>query len=285
MAKAESSAGLKAAPDPEIQAPESNGSENGKKPEKPKKPLPTSRISVVKQLDILRGYVHASGQEGKGVKLSELASIMKMHMNTVTLANPFLSDIGLIQRGEGGYVPNGDAIAYAGAHDWNPEKAAHKLAPTIEATWFAKVLMPQLRMRSMEEKEAIAELANEAKAATSFEPQLRMLLEYMEVAGLVIRENGRVSRRSPATGDGAGSAEKQPPGSESDAGQSGQAGKSSLYTSFSQPTEGMVRFNVSFKVDMAEFATWKADRIASFFSGIAQVLAAKGALEKDASNG
>jgi hypothetical protein len=203
---------------------------------------------------------------------------MKMHANTVTLANPFLSDIGLIQRGEGGYVPTSDAIAYAGAYDWNPEKAAHKLAPTIEATWFCKALMPKLRMRSMEEKDAISELASEAKAGTDYESQLRMLLEYMEVTGLILRENGRVSKRTATLSD----AEKPPASSEPEP--ASQSGKSTLFTSFSQPTEGVVRFNVSVKVDMGEFAGWKPERIAAFFSGIAQVLAAKGNLEQDASS-
>jgi hypothetical protein len=48
-----------------------------------------------------------------------------------------------------------------------------------------------------------------------------------------------------------------------------------------------VQFHVSVKVDMAEFAGWSADRITAFFGGIAQVLAAKGTLEKNeaSSNG
>ena len=33
----------------------------------------------------------------------------------------------------------------------------------------------------------------------------------------------------------------------------------------------MVQFDVSVRVDMKEFAGWKPDRIAAFFSGIAQV--------------
>ena len=46
--------------------------------------------------------------------------------------------------------------------------------------------------------------------------------------------------------------------------------------------EGAMRFNVSFTVDMAEMANWRADRIAAFFAGIAQVLAAKAEVEKTA---
>ena len=45
--------------------------------------------------------------------------------------------------------------------------------------------------------------------------------------------------------------------------------------------EGAVSFQVGIQVDMQELRGWEADRIAAFFSGIAQVLAAKGGLERD----
>ena len=40
--------------------------------------------------------------------------------------------------------------------------------------------------------------------------------------------------------------------------------------------EGLLQFAVNVRVDMAEIRTWRPDRIAAFFTGIAQVLAAKG---------
>ena len=57
-----------------------------------------------------------------------------------------------------------------------------------------------------------------------------------------------------------------------------------IATTFSTPVEGIVQFNVSVKVNMQEFAGWQPDRVAAFFNGIAQVLAAKGAIEKEASS-
>ncbi len=45
--------------------------------------------------------------------------------------------------------------------------------------------------------------------------------------------------------------------------------------------EGFVRVAVSIRVDMAEFSGWKLERIAAFFAGIAQVLAAKGNVEAE----
>jgi hypothetical protein len=53
-------------------------------------------------------------------------------------------------------------------------------------------------------------------------------------------------------------------------------------TAFSQMAQGAMRFNVSFDVDMSEMASWRADRIAAFFNGLAQVLAAKAEVEKTA---
>jgi hypothetical protein len=43
----------------------------------------------------------------------------------------------------------------------------------------------------------------------------------------------------------------------------------------------VLRFNVDVSVDMKEFATWKPDRISAFWAGIAQVLAAKAAVEQE----
>jgi hypothetical protein len=51
-------------------------------------------------------------------------------------------------------------------------------------------------------------------------------------------------------------------------------------TSVLQSTAGGVTFNVDVSVDMAEFATWRPERIQAFFRGIAEVLAAKADVEK-----
>lgn len=47
-------------------------------------------------------------------------------------------------------------------------------------------------------------------------------------------------------------------------------------------TENVVSFDISVRVSMAEFATWRPERISAFFGGIASVLAAKGRIEEDA---
>jgi hypothetical protein len=47
-----------------------------------------------------------------------------------------------------------------------------------------------------------------------------------------------------------------------------------------QSTPGKFNLNISVEVDMAEFATWRPERIQAFFRGVAEVLAAKADVEK-----
>src|SRR5262249_40452892 len=123
--------------------------------------------------------------------------------------------------------------------------------------------------------EAINTLAEASAAAPDYRPNLRMLVEFLEASGIVQREGNTIKiARAPeaasATQDAA-PIERDPPPIQR---------TSAVTTAFSQPTEGVVQFHVSVKVEMAEFANWRPDRIAAFFAGIAQVLAAKAAIEQ-----
>jgi len=47
---------------------------------------------------------------------------------------------------------------------------------------------------------------------------------------------------------------------------------------------GVVQFVVNVRVEMSEMRNWRPERIAAFFAGIAQVLAAKGSVEQEATD-
>lgn len=247
---------------------------------RPRKALPTTRIAFSKQLDILRAYAAASGPTRKSVTNSDIEDIIKMKASTISLGNAFFDDTGLLQRTDKGFVPSQELMNFHRAYEWAPDNAAQKLAPLIEKTWFAQELLPKLSFGVISEQEAISDLADAAHASPEHEHQLQFLLEYLAAAGLIIKDGGqvRIARQSP-------SAEKstaQPTATEREPAQ--QSSRSSVATAFMQPTEGTVQFHISVKVDMKEFSGWQADRIAAFFSGIAQVLAAKGEIERDASD-
>ena len=241
------------------------------------KVLPTSRVSFDKQITILQAYAAASVPAGKAVTNKEVAGLVKIKPETVSLTNAFFSDIGLIQKVEGGYVPAQEVTSFKLACQWNPEKAGHKLAPIIERTWFAQKLLPKLRMGPLDEDTAIEDLAEEASASPKYETQMTLLLDFMEFATIVQRDiNGMyiatelASIRSSATTQESSTSHRS---------ETQPAVRTVTFIPTSAPTEGVIQFQVSVKVSMAELSGWSADRITAFFSGVAQVMAAKGKIE------
>lgn len=258
------------------------------KPEAPKKlrptkVIPTERLTVKKQLDLLRAFAAASGPNGKPVTNREVAEILKMADTTVSLANYFFTETGLLAKGPNGFVPSAEVMSYSRAFEWNPATAAHKIAPLFAKAWFAEALTPKLSFRPMEEDEAINTLADASAAAPDYRPNLKMLVEFMEATGLVQREGTQIKlSRITATAD-PGAQEPVLEREQPAAITAPQTSRSTISTAFTQqPTEGVVQFHISVRVDMGEFANWRPDRIAAFFGGIATVLAAKAAVEKDA---
>jgi hypothetical protein len=160
----------------------------------PLKRLPTPRIAYPKQLDLLRAYAAASGQGAKPVDNEGVATLVKMSPATVSLANPFFADVGFLERVDGGYLPDKSVLGFARVHAWNPEKAGAELAQRLAETWFAQTLIPRLQYAPVSEEEALIVLASEAGAAPAYRSQVRTLLDYLETAGLIIRENGQVKR-------------------------------------------------------------------------------------------
>jgi hypothetical protein len=248
---------------------------------KPTSYLPTDRISFPKQLDLLRAYGAINAQSGSSVSLKEAGDMTKLAPTTATLANAFFMQNGFLQKQEGGkFLPASEVVAFARAFTWNQDTAARKLEPLVRASWFGKALVPRLQFRAQSEDEAITALAEACNAGPEYRAQLRMLLDYLKASGVVENEGGQLtlaSSTSPTQTD-----QIQPPRETSVQPAPRSAG--TISTAFSQQaTEGVVQFHVSVRVDMAELAGWKPDRIASFFAGIAQVLAAKGAIEKGVS--
>ena len=244
---------------------------------KPTKTLPTDRISVAKQLEILRAYVAASANGTKAATVGEAAEIVKMAPTTIQIAHAFLASVNLINRnGTGAYTVSADALSFLKAFEWDRETASHKLGPTFRNSWFGQALMPRITFGPIDEKTAIGVLAEASNAAPEYEDQLRMLIEFMAAGGLVVREAGQVRPR-PALAP-----EAQAPVPSAQRAQEPQepaVNASRLNTSV-QAAPGKFNLNISVEVDMAEFATWRPERIQAFFRGVAEVLAAKADVEK-----
>jgi hypothetical protein len=254
---------------------------------KPQRTLPTERLAAAKQLAILRAYAIASGPSNKAVKVKDAASIAKMAEATVSLCSAFFKDVGFLSRNsEGQLLPAAEVVEFNRAYDWNATAAPTRLAPLLRQSWFGERLLPKLQYAPMSHGEAVADLAEAAAAKPVYRPNLLILLDFLEAAGLIIQENGQVrlgtgtvSQRTEAAAD-----DNSTEPTSSEAASRDQVKRETaprLSTTFSQQ-EGVVQFHIGVKVNMSEFAGWSPDRITSFFAGIAQVLAAKGDAEEDA---
>jgi len=170
---------------------------------RPKKPLPAKKLSTAKQFDCLRSIAVASTEERKPITIQQVADILNMHPNTVSICNPFFDDIGLIEKQGHKFVPSAEVIEFNKKYQWTQEEAGHKLAPIIKNTWFASPLLQRLAIRSMGKDEVISLFAEECSASPEYKGQLVMLLDYMIFSGLVIEENGTInlrrSKESPQT--------------------------------------------------------------------------------------
>ena len=254
---------------------ETESTSTEKREPKPTKVLPTNRVAIAKQFEIIRAFGACAGSERKAVSNIEVSRIVALHNATVGLLTPFLVDIGLISRVGNGLMPCEEVVDCAGAHEWNAESAFHRVAPILRRTWFFAKLEPKLRFRPLTKNEAIQELSIASSAGPSYRNHLETLLDYLEKAGLVSQEGDQV--RLMRVNDAVSESERYMP---KDDPTPDSAFRGTVSTSFASQPAGVVAFNISVKVDMAEMSTWEPTRITAFFAGIAQVLAAKGTVEE-----
>ena len=245
---------------------------------RPNKTIPTERIKLERQLDLLRAFAGVYSASGKAVSNKEVADIVQMSETTTSLANSFFTETGLLGKGVGGWTPADEVVAYHRTYEWDKENAARELQPILAKCWFWETLQPKLSFRAMEEKDAINALGAAAAASSEYRPNLKVIIDYLVSAGMIERE-GTALKLVRQQGGGAteqnARAENSPPQERA------AKGTSTITTGFVQRPGGAVQFNINIDVSMTELSGWTPDRISAFFNGMAKVLAAKSGLEQD----
>jgi hypothetical protein len=169
--------------------------ESPTKPDRPRlaRRLPPTRLSFDTQLEVLRAYGAASGAEHKAVSNAEVAAVVRLNPDSVSLCNPFWIDVQLLTRDGNKQQPMQAVYEYLQAYQWHPESAATRLGAVLSDAWFAKALLPRLTFKSLSKIEAIRLLADEIKAPKEVEANLSLLLDYLRAAGIIALENGTVA--------------------------------------------------------------------------------------------
>lgn len=231
------------------------------------KALPTDRVGFEKQLAILQAYGAVAAEEGKTA--SAIAEVVGIHASSVSVCNAFFTESAFIERAGVGNKATPDVVAYQRAIEWDATTAGEKLAPTLRQTWFWKVLAPRLSFRPVEEGEAIRILADECGAGKTYRPQIKALVDYLEVGKLVVRE-GTLIKRGPLGGDSGSPKPDADPGrgmEERTPKQQAEKGNANLAAG--------IAFDASIRVGMDELVRMTPEQIKEFFAGLAVVIAAK----------
>ncbi|MGD0822564.1 MAG: hypothetical protein ABSA71_17670 [Desulfomonilia bacterium] len=258
-----------------------NIQEKIKKP-KPSKILPSDRLSFEKQVHLIRAYAILSGNDRKPVMNQALADMLKVHPASISTANPFFSDIGLIIKGPNGYTPSEAVFAFNNAYEWGPDTAGLKLSPIIKDTWFATEIRNRLSFAPLPEKEVIAKLAAVSSATKEYQSPLQILVEFLIFSGIVRREGDMINIvKSSAVnppgpnGNTIGTIVKTNVPPSPDVPSNDVPPKQNVNDTLPPSVDG-ITFSVNIKVAMAEMQGWQPDRIAALFEGLAKVITAKG---------
>ena len=159
------------------------------------KVLPSDRLTFDRQIEALKAYVaeyEANG--GKPVTNLKAGEIGKMAAATIVVTNAFFTDIGLLTRSEEGFIPSSEAVGYLRAvHGLCPESASDKLKPLFDKQWFSQVLIPRLRLRTMDLLEVVKVLGEEASAGKEHIQRLELLIEFMAFVGVIRKEGNQIS--------------------------------------------------------------------------------------------
>jgi hypothetical protein len=239
-------------------------------------PLPTDRIALKKQFEIVR----ASGQlgtPGVAVTNEDVAGMVKLNASTTSLANAFLTDVGLFVRTPDGLAPSAEVVAFARAYDWDADTAGEKLAPVFEASWIGTALLRRVRFRQHTKQEALAALADASGASASHRSQLEDVLKFLELAALIVID-GETIKAGKMLGNAAPPPPPPPNEPPNDAPNDPPPTPPSPKSSEQGQTPAGalqapgVSFNISLSVTMAEIATLPAEKITAFFAGVAAVV-------------
>lgn len=174
-----------------VPAEKAEGSARTVKKPRPTKALPTDRLPLTRQLEVLRGYVAASSYGEKAVPNRAVASVVGLSESSVSSVNSFLLENGLLVRGEGGNTPTPEAVAFGRAAEFDPLTAPKQLASVLGRQWAAQLLLPRLAIRPLEESEALQALAIESGSSQDTRPQLKLILELLTLTGLLQRDGSQ----------------------------------------------------------------------------------------------
>jgi hypothetical protein len=154
--------------------------------------IPTNRLTLAKQVEIIRAYGAAFDTSKGPVGIEDVVKFVGMAAATVSQTNAFLQEVGLIRKDGRRFIPASEVMAMNRLYDVSKERALSKMAPLFEKSWFGAIVIPKLKFRPMAEEDLVHQLFDAATAETQHLQQIRMLIDYLVLVGLVERDGANL---------------------------------------------------------------------------------------------
>ena len=161
--------------------------------------IPTSRLTLPKQVEIIRAYGAAFDASKEPVGIEDVVKFVGMAAATVGQTNAFLQEVGIVRKDGRRFIPSSEVLAMNRLYEVSKERALGKLAPLFEKSWFGALVMPKLKFRPMPEEDLVHQLFEVATAETQHLQQVRMLIDYLVLVGLVERDGANLKIKNGAT--------------------------------------------------------------------------------------
>lgn len=257
--------------------------------QRPSHSLPTDRMKMTVQVNVLQTLGRLSGTNRKPVSVELLGqAVNEVSRHTVGLSNNFFVEMGWLEKaGRGEYAASKALVLYTMKRANNPGDTAAAVVPLREAaekSWAWECIRPMLVNGSAAVTEVRLALMQEAGAGQDHLPQLTNLFEWLHYVRLIRLASGQVfAAESGATSSVTPAPASSPDGRETAVDAAPAVAKEQRATPAGPATAGtsapvVVSLAFSLQLTADDLATLSSDQITSLFAGVGALAAVKNVL-------
>lgn len=164
--------------------------------------LPSSRLSIEKQLEVLKTFAVIHQTKGTGSNYKNIASQVGVNATAVSDCLKFWSGNGLLEGSRGTYTPSNSLIEFNQRIQWGDENSALQiLRDTLQNSWFITELKIKFQVKnniSQDELKQMLGLASKiSKKDTATMTALNNLIELLEKIKVIKKDDdGNYSNNS-----------------------------------------------------------------------------------------
>lgn len=149
-------------------------------------PLPDPRMSVSKQVQILKAICASSNKGEKFVTAKEIAPLAGVHETQAGGVCGFFYKIELLERDKYAYKPKDIINRFCNELEWSPETAGKILMEGFNETWFGRNIKGYFQVhKEATKEELIKNLGRIAEADKYHEKALSILIDFIEYSTII----------------------------------------------------------------------------------------------------